>query len=73
MHRNEGNADRILRLVVAAAALVVSFIVGVSSVLGIILIVVAAVMVLTSLVGFCPLYRIVGVSTCKVPGAGKAA
>ena len=25
----------------------------------------------TALVGFCPLYRLVGLSTCQVGGAGK--
>jgi len=30
---------------------------------------VGAVMLVTAAVGFCPLYRIFGMSTCKVPAA----
>ena len=65
--KNMGTADRILRAAVVAVALVVvAIVVGVSSAVGIIALVVAAVMVLTAAVGFCPLYRLVGVSTCKL-------
>ena len=41
--------------------------VGFGSVGGIILAVVGAVMLVTAAVGFCPLYRVFGISTCKVP------
>jgi len=66
MERNESNADRILRLIVAVVAAGIAFAVGGSgSVLGVILFVVAAIMLVTAAVGFCPLYRIFGLSTHK--------
>ena len=39
--------------------------------LGIVLFVVAAVMLVTAAVGFCPLYRLFGISTCKVPASSS--
>jgi hypothetical protein len=71
MPRNMGTADRVLRaLVVAPALVVVSLLVGAGSVAGIILLVLAGVMLLTSAVGFCPLYAPLGVSTCPRRTAG---
>ena len=63
---NESNADRILRLIVAVVAAGIAIAVGgFGSVLGIILFLVAAIMLVTAAVGFCPLYRIFGLSTNK--------
>ena len=64
MHRNEGNLDRIVRLVIAAVAVGVGVVVGFGSVVGIIAAVVAVVMVVTAAIGFCPLYAVLGVNTC---------
>jgi len=61
---NEGVLDRGLRITVAMVALVAGLAIGVGSVVGIVLLAVAAIMFLTGVVGFCPLYRIFGVSTC---------
>jgi hypothetical protein len=72
MIRNVGSSDRIIRFVVAAAALVVALVVGAGSVGGIVLLVVAAIMAVTGAVGTCPLYRLVGVNTCKIRPAAKA-
>jgi hypothetical protein len=58
MSVNMGSLDRRLRgFLVAPAAVIVSVLVGVGSVAGIVLLVVAAVMLATALTGFCPLYR----------------
>ena len=46
---------------------------GVGTAWGIVLLVVAVVMVVTAAVGFCPLYRLFGISTCKVPNSASAA
>lgn len=67
MGRNESNIDRIIRVVVAVAAVAIALAIGAGSVGGIILLVVAAVMLVTAAVGFCPLYRVLGVNTCKIP------
>lgn len=63
MHRNIGTVDRAARAVVGVAALVWAFVTGVSTGLGMGLIVVAAVLLGTAAVGFCPLYRLLGIST----------
>lgn len=67
MERNMGTADRLVRgLVVAPAAIVGGIAVGVGSVLGIALLAVGGIMAATALVGFCPLYKLVGVRTCPL-------
>jgi hypothetical protein len=66
MNANVGNADKLIRLLIAAVAAIVAFSVGAGSLLGIVLLLVAGVMLVTAAVGFCPLYRLFGMSTCKV-------
>ncbi len=65
MSTNMNGLDRIIRLVIAVAAVIAAFAVGASSVFGIILFVIAAIMLVTAAVGFCPLYRVFGLSTKK--------
>lgn len=60
-----GSADRIIRLLVVAA-LVVLYVTGTVTGRGTIALVVAGIFTLTSLVGFCPIYAAVGVKTCKI-------
>ncbi len=66
MTTNESSVDRIIRLVIGVVALIAAFAVGLGSIGGIVLAVVGAVMLVTAAVGFCPLYRVFGISTCKV-------
>ncbi|MGK2852720.1 MAG: YgaP family membrane protein [Microbacteriaceae bacterium] len=63
MTRNVGTVDRAARAVLGVAALVWAFVTGVTSGLGLVLIVVALVLLGTAAVGFCPLYRLLGLST----------
>jgi hypothetical protein len=65
MTTNVSGIDRVIRVVIAIAAVIGAFAVGASSVLGIVLFVVAAIMLATAAVGFCPLYRLFGLSTRK--------
>lgn len=65
MTTNENGIDRAVRVIIAIAAVLGAWAVGFGSVLGVILLVVAAIMVLTAVTGFCPLYRIFGLSTAK--------
>ena len=67
MTKNLSNTDRAIRVGIALLALVGAFAVGAGSVLGIVLLVVGGVMAVTAAVGFCPLYRAFGLSTCPVP------
>lgn len=65
MNRNMSNADRLIRVLIAAlfAYLYLSGIVP--GVLGIVLVVLAVVFTLTSIVAFCPLYTLFKFSTYK--------
>lgn len=65
MKKNMGSADRILRLLVAAVIAILYFTNVITGTLGIILLVLAAVFVLTSFISFCPLYVPFGINTCK--------
>jgi hypothetical protein len=59
MTRNLSNLDRGLRaFVVAPLAVVLAFVVGVGSMAGIVLFALAAVLLATASVGFCPLYKL---------------
>lgn len=65
MKVNMGKRDRALRAFVAAPALVIlGFVAGAGSVLGIVVFVLAAVMLATSAAGFCPLYAPLRINTC---------
>ena len=66
MKRNMGNADRIFRLLVAAAIVVLYFLNIISGTVAIVLLVIAGVFVLTSLLSVCPLYSLFGINTCQV-------
>lgn len=59
-----GNADRIIRLLIAAVIAVLYFTNILTGTVGIVLLVLAGVFVLTSLVSFCPLYALFGINTC---------
>ncbi len=59
-----GTADRVIRLIIAAVIGVLYYTGTISGTLGIVLLVLAAVFVLTSFVSFCPLYAPFGISTC---------
>lgn len=65
MTRNIGNQDRAARIAVAAAALIVSGVLGFASGAGIALSVAAAILLLTGGLGFCPLYLPIHLSTCR--------
>lgn len=65
MKKNMGSTDKIIRILLAAVLVILYFTDVATGTLGIIALVVAAVMVLTSLVSFCPLYPILGMNTCK--------
>ena len=64
MKRNMGVADRIIRVLLAAVLAYLYFAGIVTGTVGVILIILAGVFVLTSLIGFCPLYTLIGLNTC---------
>ena len=65
MKKNMGSADRIIRLIIAAIVAILFFTHTITGILGIVLLVVAAILVLTSFISFCPLYLPFGLSTNK--------
>jgi hypothetical protein len=66
MKKNMSSADRIIRLIISVIMVALYFTNVVGGTIGIILLVVAGVFTLTSLISFCPLYAIFGISTCPV-------
>ncbi|MCB0764909.1 MAG: DUF2892 domain-containing protein [Flavobacteriales bacterium] len=65
MKMNMGTMDRTIRVLVALAIAVLYFTGVIPGTLGIVLLILAGVFVLTSLVGFCPLYSPFRFSTRK--------
>jgi len=70
MKKNMGNADKIIRTILAIAIVILFFTKVISGTLGWVLLALAVVFLLTSLVGFCPLYVPFRINTHKKqPGA----
>jgi hypothetical protein len=67
MKLNIGNTDRIIRVIIAALLAISAWIVGFGAIGGIVLLVLAAVMLITSAVGFCPVYAAFTFSTRRSP------
>ena len=64
MTKNIGNLDRILRIIIGVGLIAASLI-GALPAWGWI----GVIPLVTALVGWCPLYRVIGVRTCKLPPA----
>lgn len=62
---NESTTDRVIRVVVGAVALAAAVMLGVGTTGGVLLLVLGGILVVTGAVGFCPLYRLLGVSTVR--------
>jgi hypothetical protein len=69
MKRNVGNADRVIRLILAAVFAVLYFTETITGTVGLVLVALGAIFVLTSVVSFCPIYAIVGLNTCPTKKA----
>lgn len=65
MSKNMGRADRILRFILAVVVAILYMTGQISGVAAAVLGVLAAVFIVTSFVGTCPLYSLVGLSTAK--------
>jgi hypothetical protein len=66
MQKNMGSADKIIRIILAAVVAFLYYNKTITGTFGIVLLVLAGVFVLTSLISFCPLYKLVGLNTCPV-------
>jgi hypothetical protein len=65
MKKNINNVDRILRVLIAGAIAILYFTGLISGTLAIILGILAIVLLITSLINFCPLYALLKFSTLK--------
>lgn len=66
MKKNMGTVDRSIRILIAAIIGTLYFTNILTGTLGIVLLVVSAIFVLTSLISFCPIYSIFGLRTCPM-------
>ncbi|MGV9003637.1 YgaP family membrane protein [Flavobacterium sp.] len=66
MNKNMGSADKLIRVLIAALIVFLFYNGTISGTLGIILLVFAGIFVLTSFISFCPLYTLLGISTCPI-------
>jgi hypothetical protein len=65
MKKNMGTIDKAIRIIIAVIIVCLYFTNVISGTLGIVLLVFAGVFVLTSMIGFCPLYLPIGLNTGK--------
>jgi len=66
MKKNIGSVDKFIRIIIAITIAILFFTNVISGTLGIILLIFAGMFLITSLIGFCGLYTILGVNTCKI-------
>lgn len=71
MKRNMGKIDKIVRFTITVIIALLVYYRVIEGALSYILLTVGAVFFLTSLTGFCPLYGLFGLNTCKVRKAHK--
>jgi hypothetical protein len=65
MKKNMGTADKVIRLLVAVIVIVLNLLHVVSGTPGIILLILSGILIVTSFLGFCPLYLALGLNTGK--------
>jgi len=65
MKKNVGTIDKVIRILIAAIVVVLYFTHVISGVLAIILLAVSAILVVTSLISFCPIWLALGLNTSK--------
>jgi hypothetical protein len=65
MKKNVGSVDKIFRIILAAVVAILYFTGILSGTVGIVLLILAVILVLTSMISFCPIYFPFGISTAK--------
>jgi hypothetical protein len=66
MKINENSGDRIIRILLALGLGVVVALKFVSGIASIILVAAAGILLLTGTIGFCAIYALLGISTCRI-------
>ena len=67
MKTNEGSTDRIVRVILGIVLIIIGWPVLGNSVLGVVLDVIGVILLVTATTGFCGIYKLLGISTIKVP------
>jgi hypothetical protein len=65
MKKNLNTADRVIRMMIAAIVAFLYFTNIITGTSGIVLLLAAAIILLTSAINFCPIYFALGISTAK--------
>ena len=67
MKKNVGQIDKLIRVLLGVAIAALYYFTDIlSGTWGLVVVIVAILLLVTSLINFCPIYRIFGISTCKV-------
>ena len=66
MIKNMGSADKLIRVIIAGAIGVLYYLEYITGTFALVLMAVAIILLITSLINFCPLYKLLGTNTCKV-------
>lgn len=65
MVKNIGIFDRIIRIIISAIFILLFLTKSVPTTLGVILLIISIIFIFTAFIGFCGLYKLLGLSTCK--------
>lgn len=65
MKKNMGSPDKLIRVLIAVVIAVLYYLGKIEGTLAIVLLAFAIILLITSLVSFCPLYTLFGMNTCK--------
>ena len=66
MKRNMGTFDRAIRILIAIVIAILYFTHTVTGTFAIVLLIIGGIFLLTSFISFCPLYSLIGISTCPL-------
>lgn len=66
MKKNMGSLDKGVRIVLAIIVAALYYFNVISGTLAYVLMAVAIILLITSFINFCPLYRIFGINSCKI-------
>lgn len=70
LKKNVGKLDRAIRTLIAIGIALLYLFDIISGIVGMILTLLAIILLVTSLLNFCPLYKILGVNSCKFDPKG---
>lgn len=66
LQKNEGKTDREIRALLAIIIFAAGYFL-LTGTLQIISFIIAAILLITAIIGFCGLYSVLGINTCKIP------